>query len=238
MTEKNTAMLRVFDDPRLVSALVQLPDKLWHETRRRPAKPQRSLFNFQIALALDLLVHVPLRRGNLIAIQFERNLHWPQGPRRPALLRFGGDETKNGIVLEFELPTALSERLHAYRNEIAPTLIGQRPDAVFVTPMGGPRNKAAFGVMIGKTVRKHLGVKITPHQFRHLAAKIILDSNPGAYELVRQLLAHTSLRTTTQFYAGIDTRRAGRAHADLLMKLRGSTSGSGRHRRTSRTRKD
>jgi integrase len=238
MTEKNTAMLRMFDDPRLVSALVQLPDKLWHSARRSSAKPQRLLINLQIALALDLLVHVPLRLGNLNAIQFDRHLNWPQGPRRPALIRFGGDETKNKVALEFELPTALSDRLHAYRNEIAPTLIGERPDAVFVNPTGGPRNKAAFGVMIGKTVWKHLGVKITPHQLRHLAAKIILDSNPGAYELVRQLLGHTSLKTTTMFYAGTDTRRAGRAHADLLMKLRASNSGSGRHRRTLPMRKD
>ena len=68
-------------------------------------------------------------------------------------------------------------------------------------------------------------MKITPHQFRHLAAKIALDANPGAYELVRQLLGHKNLRTTTNNYAGIDTRRAGRAHADLIMKLRESTLG-------------
>jgi hypothetical protein len=28
------------------------------------------------------------------------------------------------------------------------------------------------------------------------------------------------LKTTTRFYAGIDTRRAGRAHANLLARLR------------------
>jgi integrase len=69
-------------------------------------------------------------------------------------------------------------------------------------------------------VLRHVGVKLTPHQFRHLAAKIILDANPGAYELVRQLLGHKDLKTTTKFYAGIDTRRAGRAHADLVARLR------------------
>jgi integrase len=63
-------------------------------------------------------------------------------------------------------------------------------------------------------------VKITPHQFRHLGAEIALDANPGAYELVRQLLGHKALKTTTRFYAGPDTRRAGRAHADLIRKLR------------------
>ena len=73
---------------------------------------------------------------------------------------------------------------------------------------------------------------MTPHQFRHLAAKIILDNNPGAFELVRQLLGHKNLKTTTNFYAGIDTRRAGRAHADLIMKLRESKLSRGRRRRT------
>ena len=81
-------------------------------------------------------------------------------------------------------------------------------------------------------------MKITPHQFRHLAAKIALDANPGAYELVRQLLGHKNLRTTTNNYAGIDTRRAGRAHADLIMRLRESTLGRARHRRTPRPRED
>jgi integrase len=63
-------------------------------------------------------------------------------------------------------------------------------------------------------------VKITPHQFRHLGAKLALDDNPGAYEHARQLLGHKSLKTTTRFYAGPDTRRAGRAHADLIRRLR------------------
>jgi hypothetical protein len=30
-----------------------------------------------------------------------------------------------------------------------------------------------------KTILRNLGVKITPHQIRHLAAKIVLDAQPG-----------------------------------------------------------
>ena len=63
---------------------------------------------------------------------------------------------------------------------------------------------------------------MTCHQFRHLAAKLILDANPGAYELVRQVLGHKNLKTTTNFYAGPSTKRAGRFYDDLLMKLRES----------------
>ena len=99
-------------------------------------------------------------------------------------------------------------------------MTGTRPDAVFVAWTGRPRTQAAITVAIERTVLRWLGVKLTPHQFRHLVAKIILDANPGAYELVRQMLGHKNMKTTTSFYAGIDTRRAGRAHAELIMKLR------------------
>ena len=110
--------------------------------------------------------------------------------------------------------------------------------ALSLSRAGRPRTQATITVAIEKTVLRSLGVKLTPHQFRHLAAKINLDANPGAYELVRQLLGHKNMKTTTNFYAGIDTRRAGRAHADLLMKLRDTKLGRGRHRPTRPPRKD
>jgi integrase len=236
LTEKNRSLLRTFDDPRLLAALVQLPDRLWHTARRSLATSRWAFIDLQSALAIDLLLHVPMRMQNLASLKFDEHVHWPQGRRKPALITFRADETKNDVVLEFELPTVLAERLHVYRNELAPAVIGKRPDAVFVSFKGKPKKNIKGA--IEKTVLRHLGVKITPHQFRHLAAKIALDANPGAYELVRQLLGHKNLRTTTNNYAGIDTRRAGRAHADLIMRLRESTLGRARHRRTPRPRED
>ena len=38
--------------------------------------------------------------------------------------------------------------------------------------------------------------------------------------MVRQLLGHKNLRTTINFYAGINTKRAGRAHSKLLMEIK------------------
>jgi integrase len=228
LTEKNEAVLRTFDDPRLVTALVNLPDRLWRQARR--SKSTYAFVALQTALAIDILIHAPVRMANLSAIRFDTHLHWPQGPRKPALLTFRAEETKNGAPLKFELPAVLSDRLQVYRNEIALAVIGRKPDTLFVTRMGDPKRQATIAVAIHKTILRNLGVKLTPHQFRHLCAKLILDRNPGAYELVRQMLGHSRASTTADFYAGIDTLRAGRAHAELVNELRQSNFHRRRHR--------
>ena len=120
LTEKNQALLRKFDDPRLLAALLDLPDKLWRAARRNLTTSRWPFIELQTALAIDILLHVPMRMQNLTSLEFNVHLHWPQGRRKPALLTLRGAETKNNEPLEFEIPTVLAERLQVYRNEIAP----------------------------------------------------------------------------------------------------------------------
>lgn len=224
LTDKNKSFLRSLDNTQLFNSLINLPDELWRKARRGLGNSKRPFIDLQTALAIDILLTVPLRMKNVASLNFKQHLHWPNGRGKPAMLVFAGSETKNNATIEFELPTDLAERIWMYRNEIAPIVIGNRPDVLFVATTGKPRKQGAVTLAIQKAVRKNTGVKLTPHQFRHLAAKIILDANPGAHELVRQLLAHKNLKTTTNFYAGINTLRAGRAHADLLMRLKNDLS--------------
>ena len=46
--------------------------------------------------------------------------------------------------------------------------------------------------------------------------KVLLDAEPGSFETVRQLLGQKNIKTTTNFYAGIDSRRAGRHQQRLI----------------------
>jgi integrase len=223
LTEKNRALLRRFEDPRLVAELVRLPDKLWRAARRSLSTNKRSFVDLQTALGIDIELHVPLRIGNLSSLRFDEHIHWPRGRGKPAILVFNGEETKNDDPLEYELPTTLADRLYVFRHEIAPRILGRVPDALFVSRDGVPRADSTVRVAIQKAVLRHVGIKMSPHQFRHLGGKFALDDNPGAYEHVSQLLGHRDHSTAPRFYTGINTRRAGRAHASLIARLRDST---------------
>ena len=220
LTAKNKNTLLKFNDKRLLGRLVNLPDKLWREISVKSKTSRREFIDLQSALAIDILLVAPVRMKNLAALKFDDHIQWPEGQGRPAVILFRPEETKNNVPLEFELPLVLSDRLHAYRNKIAPAVTSRRPDNLFLTWRGKPRTQAAIAVAIEKTVLKYAGVRLTPHQFRHLAAKLRLDESPGAYELVRELMGHKNMQTTTNFYAGIDTRRAGRANLELIAKIR------------------
>jgi hypothetical protein len=111
LTEKNKIFLRQFDDPRLLDAFSELPNKLWRLARRDLATSRRPFIDLQSALAIDLSLHVPLRMENLSALNFEKHLHWPQGRGKPARIVFNGADIKNRVPLEFEISTVLAERL-------------------------------------------------------------------------------------------------------------------------------
>ncbi len=220
LTDKNRSLLRKLDDPRLLARLVNLPDQMWRRAHRNAPPSPYWFVDLQTAIALDILLHVPLRIEDLGALRFEEHVHWPQGKGRPAFITLRQRKVPEADPLEFELPAYLSDRLYVLRNDIAVAVIGRRPEFLFVSARGIPRKLPTLRVAIQRAVLRRIGVKITPHQFRHLAAKIHLDANPGHYEVVRQFLGHKTLRTTTRAYAGPNTRGAGRAHAELISKLR------------------
>ena len=53
----------------------------------------------------------------------------------------------------------------------------------------------------------------------------------GSYEVVRQILSHKSIATTTSAYSGAETRKAGLLYAEVLAGLRASYAPAGKARR-------
>jgi len=219
LTQKNKRFLRQFDDPAVLQRLRRLPQELWSQVRRDKTPNFRTLALAQTALTLEILTYMPLRIRNLANLAYDEHLFLRDGPGAVSSLEIPASEVKNKHPIAFDVPPHIARMLIEYRDRIAPKIIGRKPERVFVNPNGTPKLPQTISTLIQRIVRKHAGVELSPHQFRHLAAKIILDDSPGAFELVKQLLGHQNLKTTTNAYAGIDTRRASRHHSHLLEKM-------------------
>ena len=83
---------------------------------------------------------------------------------------------------------------------------------------------AALRRQIISSLFKHTGIRLTPHQFRHAAAKILLDQKPGHYEVVRKILGHKNLSTTYEHYAGAETQAAINLYDDVILDLKRDAS--------------
>jgi integrase len=218
LTPKNKRFLRQFDDPLVLQRLRVLPGKLWSKVRRDDKPNFRTLALAQAALALEILTYLPIRIQNLISLSFDVHLFLQEGPGAISTLEIPAHEVKNKRAIEFDIPAHIARMLIEYRDQLALKIIGRKPDHLFVNPDGTRKHSQTLSHLIVRIVRKYAAVELSPHQFRHLAAKIILDDSPGAFELVKQLLGHENLKTTTNAYAGIDTRRAARHHHRLLQR--------------------
>jgi integrase len=218
LTSKNKASLRQFDDPAVLQRLIDLPNRLWAEVKRE-AKPNfRTLAKAQVALGVAILSYMPLRAENLTALTFGIHLFMGEGGRATSTLEVPAGEVKNERELAFDIPPEVAKMLTEYRDRIAPKVIGHRPERVFVNADGTPKSQSTVAWLIKTYLARRAGIVLTPHQFRHLSAKVMLDAEPGSFETVRQLLGHRNHKTTTTFYAGIDTRRAARHHQHLIEK--------------------
>lgn len=217
LTPKNRAALRQFDDPANQANLLLLPQRLMAKAARRPAEDMRAAITVQVAVALEILLIAPMRMGNLIALRLDRHVV-PCGKEIHLVLP--RQETKTDEELVYPLGGPTVAMLELYCRRYRPRIAG--PDCPWLFPATGGRQKAqaTLNQQIGETVYKATGLVLTPHQFRHLAAKLVLDRHPGNYEGARQLLAHRSLKTTVGFYTGLQPARAARHYDALLAEKR------------------
>ena len=216
MTERNRKKLRAFDDPRVLGRLLGLPDELWRDVEGETNPTRSTLAKAQAAIGIKVLTLYALRLKNLSALSFEAHINLRTEKGATSTLEIPAEEVKGHKHLGFDLRPDLVAMLVYYRDYLVPQIAGRRPTDLFVN-VDGISVKGFAGVRY--LIQSHLkraGIDLNPHAFRHLAGKLILDEQPGAHELVKQLLGHNDIKTTVKFYTGIDTQRAGRFHQHLL----------------------
>ena len=118
-----------------------------------------------------------------------------------------------------EVPDEVAHRLRWYRRHILPRLGADVNGPIFVTEKGIRKSQTTLTVQIIDTIMRHVGIHMTPHQFRHFGATSYLEEHPEDFETAQAMLGHAWSKTT-RIYAGSSSRRASRAYNQHLFKQR------------------
>jgi integrase len=198
--------------------VVSLPNALMEQARSlKDHAPIRAGIFAQLAVAVAILTFAPVRLSNLVSIELGKNLIKPGGLNTPYWLVFPHYDVKNCIDLNFRFDQPLSDLIDEYVQEFRPALLrGANASWLFPGEGGRPKHTLQFGKLITERIQKAIGLRITPHQFRHAAAAIYLKHHPGDYETVRRLLGHRDIQTTVRFYCGLETMQATEQFGKLI----------------------
>ena len=97
---------------------------------------------------------------------------------------------------------------------------GCRGRYLFPSPDGGARSYSAMRDALGRSLRKHAGISLSPHLYRHIIAKIVVERHPELICDVSRRLGHASVNTTYQSYLGTEGPAASRRINELLQTVR------------------
>jgi integrase len=169
--------------------------------------PVRAAQLHEIALALDILLKDPIRRGTLAAINIVEHVRRTSEGRITGLF-IPGRESKNGIPIETFFDPVLAERFERHLTTFRCHIRGASGPFLFPSPDCGPRNAANLAKRLKRTVEDELGVSFNVHLVRHIAATIIFEADPKNAPLAQRLLRHTSLAQTETMYGERRSRSA------------------------------
>jgi integrase len=218
LSEKNRALIREVLSGNIWAEVVNLPAALLKQARGlKDHAPVKAAVLAQIAVAIAILTFAPVRLINLVRTRLDENLIKPGGIDNPYWLVFPDYDVKNRVPLEFQFDQILTDCIDEYVNEFRPVLLrGSNEAWLFPGEAGGFKTPNMFSTQITESIRKAVGLRITVHQFRHAAAAGYLRHRPGEYESVRRLLGHRSIKTTMNFYCGLETTQATKTFGEIV----------------------
>ena len=224
LSPKNRERLRQFDDPVTRAKLLHLPRRLMKLAEDGDLRPLEAARLARLAAAIEILLHVPLRNGNLTSLGLGQHLRYGSGTTiRHIVLQAG--ETKNRYNGEWPVGQDLATMLEWYITRFRPMLNTTGGNRLFPAGFGktGSLSRVAMSQQIIRVVAEEVRAVVNPHLFRCICARLIIESDPGALEDVRLMIGDKSLQIVLAHY---NASRPADAAARTDKTLRRLRSGS------------
>lgn len=205
---KNQERLEQLEDETNLALLLHLPAKLVARASRSDLRAHRRALLVQAALAIEILLHAPMRIGNLVGLNLEHHVRRAEVKGAPSIiLSIPGEEVKNGRALSFELTGATLALFDLYMRDHRPALLTAPSDFLFPARDGGAKWTISLSKLIKDTIREYTGLTIHAHLFRSIAGKIHCMINPGDFATLSHTIGDT-LQTTMKSYAQFEQKNA------------------------------
>jgi integrase len=169
------------------------------------------------ALQVGILLSAPIRLKNLNELSIGKSLiESGSGRHRQVRIQLTSDETKTHSNYSAPLSPRIYPVLDAWLSDYRSIVCDQPSTLLFPNSKGQLRSRESMSAKLARFVERETGLKVNTHLFRSLAAKIYLAHDPDGLEVVRQLLGHTSIKTTLKAYAELQTDPAFQRLEDAL----------------------
>jgi len=205
MTEKNRTAMDAVMHPARERLLLALPIALMKAADRLlPIAPDQSASLAFRGVAIAFLSSAPVRFFNAIGLRVDRNLQ-RDDPKQHIIsaITIPASESKTGTPILMWVSPALNELLQEWITKYRP--LRASTASPFLFPGGGdptkPITPQGFRDAVKQVTRHHVGVALSPHQFRHLAVRVYLEAHPHDFETPRQFLGHKDTKMLQRHYA-------------------------------------
>jgi integrase len=195
------------------SRLIKLGRDLMDSADRQRRIDERAR-QFRDGLLIALLASRPIRRRALSELRIGSHV-CRDGDAFTLLLP--GSDTKSGQPVEMPLPSWLAPYVSRYFELYRSLFPGAASsDRMWLSSKSGALGADAIHALICRRTEQALGVAISPHLFRDIAATMIAREAPELLSVARDLLTHSSVETTLKHYTQANTLAAAREYQKVL----------------------
>lgn len=208
-SERNMRKLDQFADAETVRDFLMLPYSIFARVRKKKTLSDRDVSEMTAAVAIELLLGTMVRRKNLTNLDLAKHF-WPAKPTRGMKwsISVEAEEVKNKQHLAFPLMPQTTHLVQYYLKACRRLLQKGTTTRLFLRKDGSPYAPEQLAGLVQRTIRRHLGIDVNVHLFRHVGTMLYLDAHPGNFGVPQRMLGHKSDVTTQRFYARLEATKA------------------------------